>query len=114
METIDFPAAGPDHPQISSPEVEQAIQGMARSLTVTVGCDAPHRFESIYLERVGYARIPQLIVPVWAKDEHRSSLVPVARQRAFGWLAERGVDGVHLRTVPGISSGARKRKFCDQ
>jgi hypothetical protein len=48
------------------------------------------------------------------KERDVSSLIPVCRQMAFAYLAERGVSNEHLAFRPTVQSHYRGRKFTDQ
>jgi hypothetical protein len=113
-EQIDFPPVGPAFPKMSSAEVEETVRVMARSLAVTVSTAASHHIGRPRLQKTGFANIPQLIVPVICRTEDISGMVPVARQVAFTYLAERGVDDHHLRVTPSVRQESRRRKFTDQ
>jgi hypothetical protein len=72
----------------------------------------PFALGRIRLQKTGFADIPQLVVPVFVAGKHTSAVVPVARQAAFAWLAERGISDEHLRHIPGVTVG-RRRKYVD-
>ena len=103
-----FPYTGPDFPA-HTPETEQTVRMLARSLAVTYSPGVPFALGRIRLQKTGFADIPQLAVPVYVARRHTGALVPVARAAAFAYLAERGVADTHLRHIPGVSVGRRRR-----
>jgi hypothetical protein len=113
MNDADFPHAGLDHPRCD-PEIEPAARELHRSPVVVLSSQVPHRIEQPYLEKVGFARIPELTTIVYCKPADVAKLIPIVRQHAFAWLAERGISDEHLRFVPSLSRGERRTLFVDQ
>lgn len=84
-----------------SAERERVARAMHRSLGVTWGTSAPYRWDGpITLRRVGFAHEPRLLVPVIVNERDVNALVPLARQRAFAYLAERAISDAHLEFHP--------------
>ncbi len=96
-----------------SDELDGIARTMHRSLAITFGTTAPYAFGSIRLERTGFASIPRLIVPVTTPA--LDVCIPLCRQRAFAYLAERGVSDEHLAFTPVVGgSSYRRRLFTDE
>ncbi len=76
--------------------LQQTARSLHRSLCVTFGTTAPYSFGSIRLRRVGFASIPRLCVPVQVKRQDLDAIIPLARQRAFAFLAEKGISDEHV------------------
>ena len=103
-----------DMNQLTPDPIETVARDAHRSLCITFGSTAQREFGPIRLERIGFADIPVLTVPVTCKERDIASLVPVARQMAFAYLAERDISDEHLTFRPTVQSHYRKRKFTDQ
>ena len=85
-----------------------------RALAVTWGTDASYVLGPIALERVGFAHLPMLTMTVQCKAQDIGSTIPICRQAAFAYLAERGVSDEHLAFRPGVGKGSRRHRFTDQ
>jgi hypothetical protein len=55
-----------------------------------------------------------LTMTVWCKAADISSTIPICRQAAFAYLAERGVSDEHLAFRPKVGKGSRRHRFTDQ
>ena len=91
---------------------EQLLRDVHTGLTIRFGTDAPYRIGKIGFEKVGYAQTPMLVVPVDVPANAIDALVPIARQAAFAYLAERGVPDSALQFACSVRMG-RKRRFAD-
>lgn len=109
---VGVEASGSPHPQ-SFPE-EPVARALHRSPAVTFGTGASHHVGPIGLRRVGFASLPRLQMTVTCKAPDLPGVMPVCRQAAFSWLAERGVADEHLAFRPFVAQGSRRQAFTDQ
>jgi hypothetical protein len=87
---------------------------MHRSLGVTFGTDAPYHVGEIKLVRAGFAGLPRLQMAVACKAPDLPGVIPICRQAAFSYLAERAVSDEHLAFRPSVSQGSKRQSFSDQ
>ena len=113
MNESDFPHIGPDFPR-TDPEIEPPARAIHRNPQIVLVTAKPHAIGEPRLEKVGFARTPELLVTVNCRRADVGDLIPLVRQRAFAFLAERGISDEHLRFVPRVSFGERRRSFTDQ
>jgi len=92
--------------------VETLARGMHSSLCIRFGTGAPYAIGKIGFQRIGYANTPMLVVPVDVPERAIDELVPIARQAAFAYLAERGVPDGALGFSCTVAM-KRKRRFVD-
>lgn len=95
--------------------LQETARAMHRSLCITFGTTAPYRFGAIRLRKIGFASIPRLCVPVQVRRVDLDAIIPLARQRAFAFLAEKGISDEHLGFQAHWNSESyRERLFVDE
>lgn len=94
---------------------EALLRSLHTHLCIRWGTEAPFQIGSVSAQKVGFAEIPRVVVPVWCREEDVSALVPIVRQRVFAELASRGWTDEVVEFTPGVRlESRRRRKFTDE
>lgn len=89
---------------------ERLLRDSHASLAIRFGTSAPYLLGPLRLEKVGFAGIPVLTVPASVRERDIPALVPVCRQAAFAYFAERGVANDALTFRPSVAVGKERQQ----
>lgn len=93
---------------------DELLNAVHSSLCIRFGTTAPYAIGSVTAQKVGFASIPMVVVPVHCRQEEVSALIPIVRQRVSVELESRGWTLADLEFRPTVGGSYRRRQFVDE